>query len=408
MKIFFVLAVLLLVQSAWSLVDGRRFLALVRKSRRQAPGDYAPFAALIVPFKNIEPGLELNLASLCGQDYPAYQLIAVVASPDEPVYGWLKRQLDRGGLRADKTALVVGGHSATRGEKVNNLLAGVAASDPAAEVFVFADSDATPGRDWLRSLVAPLGDPAITVSTGFRWYLPGESFASQLRAAWDTSVATMLGEHSHNFAWGGSMAIRAADFRRLEVAERYWNSTVSDDYALTRAVRDDRTTGTGSSKSPGRIHFEPRCLVKSREDLKLRKFLAWANRQIIITRVYWPQLWRTGLVSYVLYCGTFVLGLALLASGAGTVGAREVALALLAAILALGAGKAAIRTVVAREVFREEAGTVARYGSRYWQLSPLVPWIMLFNFLVAAFVRRIEWSGVRYELRSASQVRVLD
>lgn len=408
MTIFFVLAVLLAVQSVWSLVDGRRFLALVRKSRRQPSGDYAPSTALIVPFKNIEPGLEPNLASLCGQDYPAYQLIAVVASRDEPVYGWLKRQLDRGSLRADKTALVVAGHSATRGEKVNNLLAGVAAADPAAEVFVFADSDATPGRDWLRSLVAPLGDPAITVSTGFRWYLPGESFASQLRAAWDTSVATMLGEHSHNFAWGGSMAIRIADFKRLQVAERYWNSTVSDDYALTRAVRDDRTSGTSSSKSPGRIHFEPRCLVKSREDLSLRKFLAWANRQIIITRVYSPRLWWTGLVSYVLYCGTFVLGLALLASGAGTVGTRDVAVVLLAAILALGLGKAVIRTIVAREVFPEEAGTVGRYGSRYWQLSPLVPWIMLFNFLVAAFVRRIEWSGVRYELRSASQVRVLE
>ena len=60
---------------------------------------------------------------------------------------------------------------------------------------------------------APLANPQITVSTGFRWYLPGEGFVSRLRAAWDTSIATMMGDHDHNFAWGGSMAIRAADFR---------------------------------------------------------------------------------------------------------------------------------------------------------------------------------------------------
>ncbi|HLW78300.1 MAG TPA: glycosyltransferase, partial [Terriglobia bacterium] len=375
---------------------------------------YEPLVALIVPLKGLEPGLDLNLKAFATQDYVAYQLILVVASAGDPVYRWVNERVNALPAAAPRNActirIVVAGRSETRGEKVNNLLAGVAAADPAAQVFVFADSDATPGPDWLRSLVAPLAASRMTLSTGFRWYLPGPGLASQLRAAWDTSVATMLGAHDHNFAWGGSTAIRASDFKRLEVAERYWASTVSDDYALTRAVRERGGFDAGggpAQETPGRIHFEPRCLVKSGGELSLAQFLRWANRQIIITRVYSPRLWWMGLLSYLLYCGTFIFGLTLLAMGAGSGAGRLAVAGLLAAVVAMGMIKAGVRTVVAREQFGGEEASLQRYGSRYWQLSPLVPWVMLFNFAVAAFVRRIEWRGVRYELRSANEVRVL-
>ena len=81
--------------------------------------------------------------------------------------------------------------------------------------------------------------------------------------------------------------------------------------------------------------------------------------------------------------------------------------AVLLVILALGFAKGRLRTVVARELFPEDCTTLNRYGARYWQLSPLVPWIMLFNFVVAGFTRRIEWRGTQYELRSTDEVKVL-
>lgn len=406
MSIFLILAILLALQSAWSLVDGYRFLRLVRRSRQQAPGDYQPFCAVIIPAKGLDPGFEVNLTAFLAQDYPAYQLILAVAAEDDPAYRALEQRLkELPPPRADhavKTALVVAGRSEVRGEKVNNLLAGLKAVEPAAQVLVFADLDATPASDWLPSLVAPLADAGVTVSTGFRWYLPGQGFASRLRAAWDTSIATMLGEHSHNFAWGGSMAIRVADFRRLEVAERYWASTVSDDYALTRAVREAR-----ARHAAGRIRFEPRCLVKSREESTLRAFLSWANRQIILTRVYSSRLWWMGLGSYLLYCGTFVLGLALIIRRSNHAAGSVIVAAALGVILALGVIKARLRTVVARAIFPEERTALDRNGSCYWTLAALVPWVMLVNFVTASLTRRIEWRGVRYELRSPNEVRVM-
>ncbi len=367
-EIFLVLGVLLTAQSVWSLADGYRFLRYLRECRARPPGEYSPPVALLIPCKGMDAGFGENLACYLAQDYPYYQVIFAVASEKDPAYGALQARLSEitssGAPRGPHAKLIVAGYS--------------------------------PSRDWLRCLVAPLRDPQVTVSTGFRWYLPGAGFVSQLRAAWDTSIATLLGDHDHNFAWGGSMAIRAADFERLRIAERYWTRTVSDDYALTRAVRDGN----------GRIRFEPRCLVASHEEPSFREFLRWANRQIIITRVYASHLWRMGVAAYGLFCGTMLWGLEELVRPGGPAAWRWGVAGLLAVIQLLGVAKARFRSVAAREIFPQEP-VLKRYGARYWQLSPLVPWVMLGNFLLAGFVRRIEWRGTRYELKSPDEVRVL-
>ncbi len=400
MTVFLVMGILLLAQSVLALLDGYRFLRYVRRSFRQPLPDYTPPAAIVIPCKGLDADFELNLSSYLHQDYPEYQLVFVVASENDPAYGLLQTRLKRDSEKtsaAAKAAVYVAGYSETRGEKVHNLVRGVAAVHHNVEVMVFADMDARPARSWLRSLVAPLRDPRVTVSTGYRWYLPGTGFGSQLRAAWDTSIATLLGDHNHNFAWGGSTAIRTADFRRWKIAERYWSNTVSDDYALTRAVRE----------AHGKIHFEPRCLVASREETRFREFLRWANRQIIITRVYAPHLWIMGLATHMFYCVTVLFGLTLLVLPRLPAGERFVIGGILLAIILLGEAKGSIRSIVAHEIFPEEADVLARYGSRYWQLAPLVPWVMFTNLLVAGVSRRIEWRETSYELRSRNEVRVL-
>jgi ceramide glucosyltransferase len=400
LRLFAILAVLLALQSILSLRGGYRFLCLVRRSLRAPLRNYRPPVAVIIPCKGLDQEFELNLARFLRQDYPDYQLVFVVASESDPAHRCLSEHLRTAaghfpGLRS--TSLVVAGRSDVRGEKVNNLLHGLTAVDRRAEVLIFADADARPKPDWLRCLVSPLADKSVTVSTGFRWYLPGSSFASQLRAAWDTSIATMLGEHSHNFAWGGSMALRVEDFERLRVAERYWAHTVSDDYAVTRAALD----------AGARIHFQPRCLLAAAEELSLGDFVRWANRQIIITRVYAARLWAVGLASHGLYCTTFLLGLLLLADPGSSAEERIAVLASLLFVLSLGIAKGRLRSVVAGELFREESAVLRAYGSRYWQLTPLVPWLMFYNFVIASFRRRIEWRGTHYFLKSTEEVRVI-
>jgi cellulose synthase/poly-beta-1,6-N-acetylglucosamine synthase-like glycosyltransferase len=414
----------LLAQSVGALFSGFRFLRYMRLSRSRPLNNFTPLAGVIIPCKGIETDFESNVSSYLCQDYPHYQVIFTVASVDAPAYQALRTRLenvsknkqneeaeavgpqerrpcygdskDRENGRV-QTALVVAGYSELRGAKVHNLLQGLKAVDAKAEVLVFADLDARPARDWLRSLVAPLQDPTVTVSTGFRWYLPGLGFVSHLRAAWDASIATFLGEHEYNFAWGGSMAVRTIDFKRLAVAERYWANAATDDLTLTRAVHE----------AGGRIRFEPRCLVASREESKFGEFLSFANRQIILTRVYWPGLWWVGATTYVFFCGTMLLGLMMLALPGISAGQRLVIAGILLANLLLVMSKGFIHMTVAKELFPEEASSLSRYGARYWQLSLLAPWVMLINYLVSSVTRRIEWRGTLYELKNRNQTRVI-
>ena len=402
--VFFVLTVLQLLQSLVALAGVIRFFRFVRRSRKNCSSFYTPEVSVILPCKGICPGLKDHLDAILHQDYPNYRVVFSVASRDDTALGFFEQYLkDNDSLSAGLLGveIVVAEPSFIRGEKVNNSLCALRHVPESAKVLAFTDADALPGRDWLRCLVAPLEDTSLTVSTGFRWYLPGHRFISQLRATWDTSIATLLGEHRHNVAWGGSMAIRRSDFERLGVGTA-WEKSLSDDYSLTRAVRN----------GGGTIRFEPRCLLASREEPRFGEFLRWTNRQIIITRVYAPKLWQLGLSSHFSYAATFLLGFALIVNaliGAPKAPEQVIRVAsVLFLIQILGMVKGWIRLKVAEEQFPEAAETLARYGFCYWSLSPLVPWVMAYNFVTAGFTRRIEWAGVRYELRSPDQTVVLN
>jgi cellulose synthase/poly-beta-1,6-N-acetylglucosamine synthase-like glycosyltransferase len=422
--IFWVLAILLLAQSGAVLYGTFYFLRYMRRSRSRPLNNFTPPVALIIACKGLEPEFEANVSSFLCQDYPCYQVIFTVASVDDPAYQAFRTRLENvsnhkqnkememvgpqegprcygdskdrenGGVQ---TALVVAGYSESHGEKIHNLLEGLKAVDAKAEVLVFADSDARPRRDWLRSLVAPLQDPTLTVSTGRPWHLLRSGFVSHLRAAWHASDVALMGDHEINYAWGGSMAIRTIDFKRLEVAERCWANVVSDDATLSRAVH----------ASGGRIRFEPRCVLACRGEMEFGEFLRWSTRQTVTNRVYLPGAWWRVAAAYAYYCGTVLFGLILLALPSISAGQRLLVAGILLATLLLVMSKGFIHEAIAKELFPEEASILSRYGARYWQLSLLVPWVMLVNFLVSSVTRRIEWSGTYYELRSINETRVI-
>jgi cellulose synthase/poly-beta-1,6-N-acetylglucosamine synthase-like glycosyltransferase len=296
-----------------------------------------------------------------------------------------------------QTALVVAGYSELRGEKVHNLLQALKAVEAKAEVLVFADTDVRPRRDWLRSLVAPLQDSTVTVSTGAGWYLPGSAFVSQLRAVWNASNVALMGDHENNYAWGGSMAVRTIDFKRMAVAERCWANVVSDDSTLSCAVHE----------AGGRIRFEPRCVLACRGEMEFGEFLRWSTRQTVTNRVYLPGAWWRVAAAYAYYCGTVLFGLILLALPSISAGQRLLVAGILLATLLLVMSKGFIHEAIAKELFPEEASTLSRYGACYWQLSLLVPWVMLLNFLLSSVTRRIEWRGTHYELKSVNETRVI-
>lgn len=65
------------------------------------------------------------------------------------------------------------------------------------------------------------------------------------------------------------------------------------------------------------------CLSFTHENCTLRELLEWSHRQIAITRVYDPALWRLGLAAEVMNNVAFWGGIAVLATAVATVGERR-------------------------------------------------------------------------------------
>jgi hypothetical protein len=57
-----------------------------------------------------------------------------------------------------------------------------------------------------------------------------------MRSVWDAVIGGTFGPGPNAFAWGGSMAILRETFHAIHVLD-FWRDTVSDDYALSDAVR---------------------------------------------------------------------------------------------------------------------------------------------------------------------------
>src|SRR5688500_16309244 len=207
MWFFYFIAALVLVQSALSLRGGVRYLKFFRRELAAPRTLYMPFASVFVPCRGLDKGLRWNLGALFRQHYPAYELVFVSDRADDEGLE-IARQLAREfeGESVARARFVVAGRATDSGQKVHNLRAAVAEADASSEVFVFVDTDARPRPDWLRSLVAPLGEEGAGAATGYRWFLPvAGGLASQLRSVWNASAASALGENTrHNFCWGGS------------------------------------------------------------------------------------------------------------------------------------------------------------------------------------------------------------
>jgi cellulose synthase/poly-beta-1,6-N-acetylglucosamine synthase-like glycosyltransferase len=259
-------------------------------------------------------------------------------------------------------------------------------------VIAFADSDIRPPSEWLARLVEPLGRAGVGAATGYRFYLPERgSFASLLRSAWNAGVLTLLGDHDHNFAWGGSMAITRATFRQAGV-EDAWKGVLSDDYALTHAVR----------RAGFQIEFVPRCVVPSVGTVGLTEVLAWCARQMAITRVYWPNLWRIAGGSQVAYCAFLIAGSMMAVSGSFTVGA------MLATVLAAGVVSGALRIHAIQQIAPEWKKRLSGFKTTYVLLAPLVGFLSAYGFFRSLLSRRIRWRGKNYEMKSSTQTLILE
>lgn len=362
-----------IVLALFSLVGERRRARYVRERLAAAPS-WLPPATVIVPVKGEDQGLRENLAALASLDYPDYELIVAARTAAD---------IPAGVLPPRAKIVLAHGDDTGSSEKVQNQSAAVRASRTSSQVFAFADSDGRVTRGWLRALVAPLADPDVGVSTGYRWFLPKPAtFWPLLRSVWDAVAAGLFGPDNNPFPWGGSMAMRKETFFGVRVLD-YWKHAVSDDYAVSAAIGAARL----------RIAFAPGALVPSLEHISGKQFREWSLRQMVITRFYHPGLWRKGLAAHIVYCAGMAAAVTACFRG------HPVAMAALAAVLLPGFWKGFMRARLARAALPEYADWFRRWGWAHTLLVPVATWLWLGVLVGARFRSSIEWRGYRYEFK---------
>lgn len=356
------LAALAILQGIVALIDGIRAARYMRKFRPSATT--CERVVVFCPCKGVEPEFEKNIRSILEQDYPSFEVRFIVDSEKDPA-----NQALRGMGISD---ILVAGKATNRGQKVHNLA--YAVERITAEIFVFCDSDARFPRNWLSRLTAGLDSGAI--ATGYRWYVVHRfHLPTLLRSAWNASVVSMLGDHSRNFAWGGSMAMRRNTFERLRILDA-WRGAVSDDYAITRAAE----------RAGAKIVFIPECLIPSHGECTWRELLEFTTRQIIITRVYHPRLWRIGFVAQIVFNTAFFGFLFPMP-----------ALALI--IYLLSAAKASVR-------INSIPPALSKFAWFYILCTPLVALLYLYNMVRSALGTHIVWRQIHYKLAGPNETQV--
>ncbi len=399
MLVFYFFAAIVVWLGVLSLRGGFNFASYVRREMARQLPDFTPFASVIAPCRGLEDGLRENIAALVQQSYPHYEIIFVTDRADDPAVAVIKEIINTESTSAPVSArIVIAGEAVDCGQKVHNLKAAVAEVDPHSAILVFMDTDARPQPGWLRSLVASLADTEIGAATGYRWFVPlNGNFPSQLRSVWNASITSALGERwDKNFCWGGSTAIRRSTFNELKIAER-WQGTVSDDFTMTRILQE--------AKLP--IRFVPTCLVASPDGCTVKELLEFTNRQMKITRVYAPHLWKPLLIGSLLFCAVFFGGLALVITRAILRLPFFLPLALLFLIYLLGAAKAYVRLKAVAIPLADYEKRLSKSSPAHLFLWPLASALYLGNALIAGFSRRIEWRGITYELKSATEAVII-
>ena len=370
MVLLYILGAIAIIQGIVSLQDGIRASKYMRTFRPRATRH--DWVIVFCPCKGVDHDFEKNIRSLLDQDYSSYKVKFIVESEADAAYAALTAM--------GVTGILVAGRASACGQKVHNLTYAARHAGGSADIHVFCDSDARFHRQWLSTLIAPLGPTNVT--TGYRWYVAGRfNVPTLLRSAWNASVVTALGDHDRNFAWGGSMAMHRSTFERINILDA-WRGSVSDDFAVTGAAQ----------RANMRIVFVPECLVPSYGECTWPELLEFTTRQVTITRVYHSSLWRMAFAGQTIF-NAALWGLLFVQPWMSLV------------IYLLSAAKSWVRIRAVRSVLPPPA--LSGHDWFYILFSPAVALLYLYNMVRSALGTDIVWRQIRYKLVSPNETRVV-
>lgn len=341
--------------------------------KKESLPSYFPKTSIIVPCKGISKDFRENIKAICNQNYKDYETIFVTDSTEDPAYNELKKLLNNNPKVRIEIAEFMEGCSG----KIAALIKGIRTSDDL-DVYVFADSDIRPHKDWLRYLVAHLREEKVGATTGFRWYFPN-NLQSSLLSTWNLASVLFMFYYTLNYTWGGSTAIRKRIFEELDI-ENKWRYGFSDDLILTNAVK----------QAGYKIRFAPKCVVESFDDADIHTFFKWGTTQFTWIKWYYPSIWIMSFAGLVGLKLLTLLGVALLITGFTLPGLLMISTIFFEMIY----GWQGFATLKKTMWYPKERHS---FRLAYAIIMPVVFFLISYNFLASSFKKEIVWKERKYQ-----------
>jgi cellulose synthase/poly-beta-1,6-N-acetylglucosamine synthase-like glycosyltransferase len=377
--------------------EHRRF---ARSRRNNIPSSRPDgHVAVFVPCKGVDIDLEQNLRALFCQDDDDYELVFVVEERSDPAYQVISNVAKD--YPTVSCRIVLAGQAIESGQKVHNLRFATASLDKSIEYLVFMDSDAQPRPEWLRTLVARLGDDSrvdLGAVTGYRWMVPARAgLGNWLLVAINGATMSLYGAKARYPIWGGAWAIRRNLFDQTRIRDE-WKQTLSDDLVASSILH----------RHGRKVEFEPACVVTTPVDFSLFDSIAFLRRQYMIARFYAFRWWLGGLVlaifPVVVWWGTLVGLIHAVISGSPS-----------AAFWAIGCGTLYLLSAV-RAQMRQTLTRV--YSPDWWAKSfaarwfdilcgPVVGVFNLIGLLASAWGNRFRWRSIEYKLSADGKSQIV-
>src|SRR5229473_1425778 len=218
----------------WSAVDFLRERKAAGEGAR--PTSFVP-VSILKPLKGTDPEMYESLRSHCLQDYPEYEILFGIKDANDPaaeIVTRLKAEFPQRFIR-----LVVCPENFGANTKVSNL----AQMLPSAryEFLLVNDSDIRVETDYLRRIMAPLGDPKVGMVTCLYRGVPAGTLGSRLESmgiSSDFSAGVLVArqvEGGIRFGLGSTLAFRRHDLDAIGGFQAFVDY-LADDYEIGRRM----------------------------------------------------------------------------------------------------------------------------------------------------------------------------
>jgi len=223
---------------------------------------FSPPVSVLKPIKGFDYEAYLNLKSFFTQDYPQYEILFGVETPEEPTLPVIKRLMEEH-PQVPVKIIVAEPQSANRKAGMLEILS-QHASYP---IIVASDSDFRVPPDYLRQVVSPLKKPEIGLVTSFYRGKEALTVAAKLEAIYIStnllpSASIGLRWMNMGYAFGSTIALRR------ETLEEIGGFKSFADY-----LADDHEAGA-RVRATGKLVYLSRCIVDT-----------------ILGPVSWRELW---------------------------------------------------------------------------------------------------------------------